>query len=157
MNEQWLSNTVIDESLPSCLDSIIRRNRESGSLHLTTHSEIASIEQPIDCEFPVKMHLYDWSLITLSLIKFNISESNIVFALGQAGDPRKTVVTSVVEAVDLDNGLIRTRNSIYSRAMASAHIGEPDQNGLMMICAHLVARGAGRHFGIPALFLDPSR
>ena len=150
---QWLSETLIDESIPTCLDNIIRKNREQGSLHLSTAAELQALHCSIGAEFPPNKILYDWTLITLTTAKSATQTAEVIFALGYTKHPKRVIMTSAVLGMDQAQGLIHTRNSVYALDPASTRLGEPSQDGLMMVCTKLVASGVGQYFGIPALFI----
>jgi hypothetical protein len=89
------------------------------------------------------------------LISFQLTHPTQVglelILVGERGPKRTVTVTSPVKAIDLENGLVRTRNSVYRIRMDERGVGEPPANQLIAICRTMRSWGLGDQFGIPRI------
>lgn len=132
--------------LPKCLDDLIRINRDQASLGLATPEEIMGLHYEIIPRKP-KETLNDWRLIALHIKPLNQTQFFMLGYLSFTGTPR---ITSDVKHMDLDRGLIMTRNSLY--ALGKSGEGEPHFEHLLLVCAAFHRWGMGAVLGMLEVF-----
>jgi hypothetical protein len=70
--------------------------------------------------------------------------------LGHAVSARSEWVTSEIQRIDLERGLVRTRNSLYK--LGTPGRGEPPTEDAAVLCAVLHEWGIGAFLGAPYFF-----
>jgi len=133
----------IELPIPTTLDAIVRRNRDTCEIGLAIPTEIDALRGDIDAPFGTEKDvLTDWRFIA-----FRIRERRTALVLlGDAKRQGFILSTSEVQVVSRDGSRVRTRNSIY--ALARAGEGEPPLPHLLQLCATLHAWGLGRFLGV---------
>lgn len=137
--------------MPKRLDDIIRDNRHMARLALSTDDEILDRYGPVT-PGPEKEVIDDWRFVSLHLATSDGLEAvTLMFLLGfrrSNGNPR---ITSDVVKIDLDRGLVVTKNGSLYR-LGSQGQGEPPFAHLFMICSAFHSWGFGLPLGVPPLF-----
>lgn len=138
----------LDLLIPKTLDDIIRQNRNKAEIRLASDEEknapFASI-QPA----PIKNQIEDWYFISLFPKPSNSSQ---VMLLGYIPDSRYPWITSTVEGIDLEHGLVITKSGPYYMLKGSEGVGEPPLDLLTSICSAMHQWGMGDYFGVPPWF-----
>ena len=145
MNTQHIGEQL-EALLPKCLDDLIRINRDQATLRLASQEEIMELHHEI-IHRQSKAKLNDWRLIALHIKPLNQTQ---FFMLGYVSTTGKSRITSDVQWVDLDRGLIITQNSLY--ALGEHGEGEPHLEQLLLICASFHRWGMGRMLGMLDVF-----
>lgn len=144
----------LQSMIPGNLDDIIRANRDKMSLRLATDNEIAGLYKPLIAP-QTRSDITGWYIIARvfgeELRKHAPSGTPpAMFHLLGYRDGQ-TWITSDIYNIDLDAGLVLTRNSIY-RLSGPRGEGEPDEDLLIHICAAFHQWGFGRDLGVPPFF-----
>lgn len=141
---------LLQAYLPKRLDDIIRDNRHMARLALSTDQEVYERESQV-APGPETEIMDDWRFVSLHLATSDGLETvTLMFLLGfkrSNGNPR---ITSDVIKVDLDRGLVVTKNGSLYR-LGSQGQGEPPFPGLVMICSAFHNWGFGLPLGVPPL------
>ena len=140
---------VVKEAGLTCLGDVLRSGQWYASLYLSTPAQIKDLEKPV-APANVKGECSNWRLISFQLThptQVGLEQ----FLVGERGPKRTVTVTSPVTAIDLENGLVRTRNSVYRIRMDERGVGEPPANQLIAICRTMRSWGLGAAFGIPRI------
>lgn len=146
MEKDTLENKL-RELLPKSLDDVIRENREQLRLALATAEEMKGLETRI-AEGPVYHALKRWNIVMLHVTDGGkkVSSPRLV---GTVHESQQSWITSHVEAIDTEHGLVQTRNSLYRILGPRA---DEDALDLLRICASLHEWGLGARFGVPHIF-----
>lgn len=141
---------LLQAYLPKRLDDIIRDNREMARLALSTDHEVFERDGRIE-PGPEREVMDDWRFVSLHLATSDGLETvTLMFLLGfkrSNGNPR---ITSDVVRIDLDRGLVITKNGSLYR-LGSQGQGEPPFPHLVMICSAFHSWGFGLPLGVPPL------
>lgn len=139
--------TTLHELIPQSLGQVFRRNRDIGQLTLATDEELALLSAHVDDD-GVRHTLDAWQIINICLC-INGQTQVSPRLTGCVRGTGAFWMTSHVVQVDLNRGLVRTRNSTYR--VAGERVGE-DKLNFPGICATLNTWGIGQHFDVPAFF-----
>ena len=138
---------VVREAGLTCLGDVLRKGQWYGSLYLSSASQIKDLEKPV-APVNVKGECSNWRMISFQLTHPEQSGLELIL-VGERGPKRTVTVTSPVVAIDIQNGLVRTRNSVYRIRMDARGVGEPPAKHLIAICRTLWSWGLGHAFDIP--------
>lgn len=142
-------DAALQALIPTGLVDIIRQDQDEVSLYLTSEMQLADLAGPVTSR-KVAGELADWRFLTVQ-INFGTWQERKVYALGlRAG--RIPTMTSSVRRIDLDEGLVQTKNSVYRLRMDARGVGEPPQGQLIHICATLNDWGIGPHLDVPPFY-----
>ena len=140
----------IEDQLPKSLDNIIRKNRDKFSLRLANDEDFATLSPMaslIDHAKPVKATIDEWRVVCF--VRHN-SDGNFLFLTGVHQKRGCVWSTSYVEAVDFENNLVLTKNSLYR--LGSKGEGETDLYVNLHLCYCFHAWGLGQMLGAPYVF-----
>ena len=143
LRRHFNANLALQRATPRSLDDVIRLNRDKASLSLTTPAEILKLEQSIEFAEAPKDTFRHWHLVTLYMKPFHK-----VFVIGEADNAETLKTSSDVRAIDLDKGLVVTRNSLYALDMRSRMAGEPEPLALWHLQNTFWAWGFGEALGL---------
>jgi len=136
--------------IPKTLDDLIKQHRDVASLHLSTDEEIFDLYAAVTPGTYLDI-IDDWRLISLRLERAVISET-LTFLLGIRRSNGNVRITSDIVKLDLDRGLVVTKSgSLYK--LGTKGEGEPQFEGLVMICSAFHDWGFGPAFGTPKFSL----
>lgn len=135
--------------IPTCLADVIRQHRDEASLYLTSEMQLADLTGPVTA-LKVRDEFTDWRLLTLQ-IHSDLLQQRKVYVLGLCAG-RSVTLTSSVRRIDLDEGLVQTKNSVYRLRMDARGAGEPPTEQLIHICATFNDWGIGPTLGVPPFF-----
>lgn len=143
---------VLEALIPRSLDDVVRQNRDQFQIGLATADEIAALAGGVE-RGPVKATLDDWRLIAIR--SFNSERSlepdRVSLALlGRDAERRSCWLTSAVQRIDQNAGLVRTTNSRYGIGVAG--VGEPPSDELIHVAAVTYLWGFGGFIGAPKFF-----
>lgn len=138
---------ILEAIIPKNLDDIIRINRHTAELYLTTDEEIMDLHEQITPS-EQKDVMDNWSFITLNTSKPHIAQ---VMLLGDVRGSTVTRLTSIVLQIDLDRRLVITRSGSLYR-LGTPRRGEPSTDQLMAICAIFHSWGFGQFLGVPHFY-----
>lgn len=149
MDEQsGVSN--LRDFIPKSVDDIIRAHRDECQLAWATNEELERRKGDLQsADLAVRSTLCDWNVLMFHLTLQGRAMS-APFLVGAVQDSRQPWITSAVEAVDLEPGLVKTKNSLYR--IIGPREPEPDMHTLIHICVWLNDRGLGPYFGVPGFF-----
>jgi DNA-binding Xre family transcriptional regulator len=139
---------VMNDVIPSCLDNIIREHRDELNLRMSSAEDLAElppIVSAMDNQKQVKATVNEWRIVCLA--------GSIGKGLMLTGVDAKTGniwATSLIKAIDLENHLVLTSNSLYR--LGSKGDGEPTFNTLLHLCYMLHKWGYGPRHGVPEIF-----
>ncbi len=150
LDEQKEIERVVRAAGLTCLGHVLRKGQWQASLYLSSASQIQDLAGPV-VSVNVKGEMSSsWRFISFQL-NHPTQTGLELFLVGERG-PKKTVtVTSPVVAIDSQNGLVRTRNSVYRIRMDACGVGEPPAKHLVAICRTMRSWGLGAAFGIPRI------
>ena len=129
----------LDSLIPKSLDDIIRLNRESTKLYLSTDAEIDALRATVPPGI-VTGTISAWSFTTMYFTKLGMAIVNLA---GFNEAEHCSWMTSQVIAIDGDMVLTRSGSHYRLQGKGSDH---PD---LLHICATLHHWGVGKHLGVP--------
>lgn len=147
---------ALEQMMPRSLDDIVRANHDCFQIGLATADEVALRTARI--EGGRTRDIIDaWRIIAFRTLDLQsnadsgrVAANSQLSLLGRAVGLRCTRITSEVLQIDLDNGLVQTRNSLYRLGVKGA--GEPPQDQLIVICAATHGWGFGELIGAPAFY-----
>lgn len=138
--------TTIEAMMPSCLDDVIRKNRDKARLYLATPELKADKARVIGLAEPRD---------TISNYRFIVFQTTAgkpnVILLGHGERARGAWITSAVEGIDFGTGMVATANSLYRLEGAEGE-GEPPFEHLAIVCAAMHSWGNGKVLGVPEWF-----
>jgi hypothetical protein len=133
----------------SCLGDVLRA-QEYASLYLSTQTQIKDLAWPVQSR-NVKGEMSDWRFLSLQIDHAEQSGLQILL-IGDRGPNGIVTTTSPVMAVDLDEGLVKTMNSVYRLRMDARGVGEPSLKQLICLCQTFHSWGGlGRAFNVPRI------
>lgn len=128
-----------DHDAPVSLDDIIRKNRGSTRLYLSTAAELAALQGTLP-DRPAKGEITDWCFITLLISE---TRDAFVYLTGAHQADHSSCMTSKVTLLDSTAAMTKS-GSIYTLR------GDPSTTpDLPYICATLNLWGIGPRFGVP--------
>lgn len=130
--------------LPSGLDDIIREHRDELRLALATEAELKTLETTI-ADAPARHQLVQWDVLVLHATAAN-GQASSPRLVGRLVDTGESWITSHVVGIDLEQGLVQTKSSLYRISGPRAEENDID---LLHICASLHDWGLGARFGVP--------
>lgn len=140
---------AVKELIPKSLDEIIRANRDTCSLSLSTSEELDELPMIVEVMAhpkPVSATLSNWRFVCL---KEGGTQAHFLTGIHEAQSC--VWATSVIVAIDLKHGLALTRSgSIYQ--LGTKGEGEPGPDILLHICAQFHNWGIGKMLGVPHVF-----
>ncbi len=140
---------TIEEHIPKTLDEVIRLRRESFSLRLSSPDELVALsaETLEDRDIAIQATIDNWHLICLTYTKAaNMAPQLTHFLLGVNREADCAWMTSAVNAIDLEKGVVRTNNSLYG--LGPKGEGHPDLNLILHVCHTLHKWGIGKQLGV---------
>jgi hypothetical protein len=147
---------ALEQMIPKSLDDVVRKNRNAFQIGLATPTEIAIRGTVIKPDRDTRDTIEQWNIIafrTLGLRPDTGLEgilSSRLSLLGRAAGTRGSWLTSEVVQIDVDGGLVLTRNSLYR--LGSRGEGEPPPDDLICVCAVMHSWGIGELIGAPGFF-----
>ena len=142
---QWVETCQLNS-----LADILRAGQEYASLYLSTQTQIMDLAWPVQSR-NVKGEMSDWRFVSFQIDHPEKSGLQILL-IGDRGPNGIVTTTSPVAAVDLDEGLVRTMNSVYRLRMDARGVGEPSQKQLVCLCRTFHSWGGlGRAFNVPRI------
>jgi hypothetical protein len=148
--------SALEKMIPRSLDDIVRANRGRFQIGLATADEVALRSARIALR-PTRDTLDAWRIIAFRTLDLpssadsgGVAANSQLSLLGRAAGLRCTRITSEVLQIDLDNGLVQTRNSLYRLGVKGT--GEPPQHHLIQVCAAAHSWGFGGFIGAPLFF-----
>ena len=132
------------------LATVLRTGLSYASLYLTSQQQIDDLAGNV-APLNVKGEMAsDWRFISL---QFHHPQRQMteIYLVGERGQNQIVTMTSPVQTIDFENGLVRTRNSVYRIRKTARGRGEPPATHLISICRTLRSWGMGQLFDIPAL------
>jgi hypothetical protein len=146
---------ALEQMMPKSLDDIVRKNRDVLQLGLATAGELAVLAATIEPGHS-RDTIEEWRIVAFRAIGPRSDAdmagilSRSLSLLGRAAGMRCPWITSAVTQIDIDAGLVRTRNSLYR--LGARGEGEPPQDDLICVCAAMHKCGVGELIGAPAFF-----
>lgn len=138
----------IDDLIPKTLDDIVRERRDEVQVRLATAAEIKALG-----EFLGDTRLAGKPNDTIEYwypLAFVVHGERAVRLLGHFRHRNEIQLSSAVSVLDLQNGLVRTANSVYR--LDKRGEGEPPRDYLAHLCAILNNMGIGWTLGVPRVF-----
>jgi hypothetical protein len=139
---------TLEAAIPKSLDDIIRANRDKMRLTLATDSDFLELTKPLDYTGQVRETLSPWYIIVRKVT----GHPQVAAQLLGYTQRNLPWITSNIVGVDLDRGLVQTRNSWYGVDVNALGRGEPGAELLATVCAHMRGDGLGDYFQIPPWF-----
>ena len=146
-----VADRSIEGILPSCLDDIIRLNRDKYQMRMGSNEEIQGLPLLVEAVGDRQMQakngeISEWRYVVIDVEGGGQSSFMIGY---RHGSP---LITSNVRSIDYNgnSGFVLTKNSLYR--LGKQGDGEPDIHLLTHICASLWAWGAGESLGVPHVF-----
>lgn len=136
---------------PQSVTDLTVQNNEIADLRISTPQDIAGIAGTISQSDQIKEKMQDWSLVTLH--RFYPDDKQIYLLCDQSREPGGAVITSQLKTIDLDRGLVETRNgSLYE--LGTPRAGEPSAQQLALLCIAMHRIGIGSFIGVPIYMND---
>ena len=137
----------LQKLLPRSIDDIIREHRDELLLALATEDELQSLETTL-AHGPVTHRLTGWNILMMhaSSERGQVSSPHII---GTVVDTGESWITSHVLGIDSEQGLVKTKNSLYQ--ITGPRAAEEDTD-LLRICAALREWRLGARYGVPHIF-----
>ena len=137
-----------DQIMPKSLDDIIRKQRDTHSLRLSTAEDFVDLP-PIVAMMnnpkQVRTTINEWRIVCL------VKPSGKMHFLTGINEARGTYwMTSTLKSVDFVNNLVLTENSIYR--LGSKGEGAPNLHILLHLCSCFHSWGFGDFLGAPHIF-----
>lgn len=111
MEQKDSLQTTLQSLIPKTLDDVFRANREIGQLTLATDAELTQMKGFVE-DAGIRHTLTDWQILSVRLhIDGQVQVSPRL--VGSVQETGQFWMTSYVLSVDLEQGLIKTRNSVY--------------------------------------------
>jgi hypothetical protein len=131
----------------SCLGDVLRSGYQFASLYLSSPTQIRDLAGPVSAT-QVKAEFTNWRIVSFQLTH-PLQNGLQLILVGERGPKYSVTVTSPLVAVDMTQGLVMTRNSVYRLQLDARGVDEPPAKHLMVICRTLRSWGLGRAFDIP--------
>jgi hypothetical protein len=144
---------ALEKIIPRSLDDIVRVNRDRFQIGLANVDELSARAATI-VPGRTKDIIDSWRIIAFRSLNpeadFGGAGNSLLSVLGRAVGMGCPLVTSQVTQIDIRNGLVRTRNSVYR--LGSGGVGEPPLDDLIHLCAAICGWGFGSMIGAPEFF-----
>jgi hypothetical protein len=131
----------------TCLADVLRFGHEYASLYLATKGQIAD-KRGVVPSLNIKGELRNYRFISMQIThpdKYALE----MYLIGERGPNSTITMTSCVQAIDMQEGLVRTNNSTYRLRLDQPGVGEPPLEHLVMVCRMLHEWGLGPAFNVP--------
>ena len=123
---------------------VARELRDRFSVRSITGENLNQFYQTVEQDRPVKDYLTRWHVIGF------YEKEELLVATLHACDRKGMTYTSAIQAIDLEAGLVRTRNSLYQ--ITEHYTGELTVSDIVFIGNQLWHWGVAREFGTPKTF-----
>ncbi len=147
---------ALEQMIPKSLDDIVRSSRDVLQIGLAMPDELAIRATAIEPDRGTRDTIEQWRIISFRTIGLRPDTglegilSSRLSLLGRAVGTRGSWLTSEVVQIDVDGGLVLTRNSLYR--LGSRGEGEPPPDDLIYVCAVMHGWGVGDLVGAPSFF-----
>lgn len=142
---------ALEDLTPKSLDDIVRKNRQSCSIHLTADEDLAALTRSIIAdESDIKDEIDDWRVVCYHRTPELGGKAHLL--IGHALRANCSWVTSSISAIDPGAGLATTRSGSIYRLHGPRGEYEPPTDHLMCLCALLHTWGSGSTLGVPYFF-----
>lgn len=151
MNSSPALERALEDLIPKSLDDIVRKNRQSCSIHLTADEDLAALTRSIIAdESDIKDEIDDWRVVCYHRTPELGGKAHLL--IGHAIRANCNWGTSPISAIDLLVGLATTRSGSIYRLRGPRGKGEPPTDHLICLCALLHTWGSGPVVGVPYFF-----
>jgi hypothetical protein len=151
MDEPATLEQAIKQLVPNSLDDIIRAHRDEFSMRLANVEDVAALPKMIsmlDKQKPIRATIQQWRIVCFA--RHAKLGGNALILTGTHEARGCNWATSFVKAVDFENGLVLTENSVYKLGIKGE--GEPHLHILLHICHALHKWGYGDYLGVLSVF-----
>jgi hypothetical protein len=146
---------ALEKLIPQSLGDVVRQNRHLVQIGLATPEELAERAATI-ASGQAKDTINGWRMIAFRIPRppadkqLGLFEKCRLSMIGWAVELRCVRITSHVLRIDVGNGLVQTRNSLYRLGVRGE--GEPSRDELIHVCAALNSWGLGQDLGVAEFF-----
>ena len=131
----------------TCLADVLRAGQEYASLYLSTQGQIADKRGRV-ASLNIKGEVRNYRFISMQITHLD-KYALEMYLIGERGPNPMITMTSPVKAIDLAEGLVQTKNSVYRLRLDQPGVGEPPLEHLVMVCRMLHEWGLGPAFNVP--------
>ena len=132
---------------PGRLDRLVTLNRDKARFRMATLEEMKPYMRPVQAG-SIKQVLEPWHVIMFDKTGAEMPNALLLMGYDELGYPW---CTSEVAAIDLEQGVIQTRNSFY-KIVGPHSMEEPDLQLCMHLCGACWGWGFGGYLGMPHVF-----